>query len=74
MNTALNYIDKTAKEEKSKFDTGEALKAGLLYPLGAIGGLVRGSESGHKTSGFWLGPGGAAGAEAKTRRKANSKK
>ena len=65
-------MNKTA-EEKRKFDTGEALKAGLLYPLGAIGGLVRGSESGHKTSGFWLGPGGAAGAEAKNKKKSKLK-
>ena len=60
-------LDKFASRKKKDdgFDVKEAGKQSLLNILGPIGGVARGSESGHKTAGFLFGPSGAAGAEAK---------
>ena len=49
--------------QKFAFDKDEATKAAGSSLLGpTIGGVIRGAESGHKTAGFWGGPGAAAGA------------
>ncbi len=65
-------LEKFAKKEEG-FDYGEAGKQTVLGRLGAVGGVVRGSESGHKTAGFWGGSAAAAGAEAKNTKKSKLK-
>ncbi len=64
MGKALYKFSKE-KENKKKFDIKEAAKIGGLGLLGSVGGVVQGADSGHKTSGFFLGSPGAAGAESK---------
>lgn len=60
-------LEKFAKSKE--FDTKEATKQAVMSQVPLVGGIIRGSESGHKTAGALLGPGGAAGAESKNDKK-----
>ncbi len=56
--------DKISKAELNSTTVGHSILGGLPL-IGNAAGLSRGNREGHKTAGLFLGPSGAAGAEAK---------